>query len=138
METYLYAALAVAGVACLVWSVVSYSRVTKFIQRCTETSGEVIRLEQSTGTRGSSRYVYAPVFRFQSASGETITVTSDLASSPPGFTEGQSVRVRYDPANPSDAKIHSFLQTWGDFVIPVAIGVFFLGCVAVKAYTLHR
>lgn len=110
---------------------ISYFRIKKFIQRSIETSGEVIRLERSRGNRG---YDYAPVFCFQTASGETITVTSDVASSPPGFTEGESVRVRYDPINPSDAKIHSFLQTWGDCVIPAAVGIVFLIVIAVQLH----
>jgi hypothetical protein len=137
-ETYIQAALAVVGIACLTWSVISYFRITKFLQRCTETRGEVIRLERTRGSGGFASYDYAPVFCFQTASGESITVTSDVASSPPGFAEGQSVRVRYDPTNPSDAKIHTFLQTWGDFVIPAAVGVIFLGVLAVKVYTLSR
>jgi hypothetical protein len=130
MDTYIQAAVAAVGVACLVWSVISYFRIAKFLQRCTETRGEVIRLERTQGTRG---YDYAPVFSFQTASGESITVTSDISSSPADFTEGDSVRVQYDPANPSDAKIHSFLQTWGDCVIPAAVGVILLDVIAFQA-----
>jgi hypothetical protein len=74
------------------------------------------------------------VFRFMTAAGESVTVTSDIASSPPGFIEGQPVRVLYDPANPSDAKIHSFFQTWGDFLIPAWVGIIFLVVAAIKLH----
>jgi hypothetical protein len=131
MDPYIQAAVAVIGIACLIWSVVSYFRITKFLQRCIETSGEVIRLERTRGNRG---YDYAPVFCFQTANGESITVTSDISSSPPDFTEGESVRVRYDPSNPSDAKIHSFVQTWGDCVIPAAVGIIFLSVIAIQLH----
>ena len=131
MDPYIQATVAVIGIACLIWSVISYFRITRFVQRSLETSGEVIRLERTRGNRG---YDYAPVFSFQTASGESITVTSDISSSPAGFTEGESIRVRYDPANPSDAKIHSFIQTWGDCVIPAAVGIIFLSVIAIQLH----
>jgi hypothetical protein len=138
METYIQFAEVAIGVGCLIWSGVSYFRITKFLQRCTETRGEVVRLERTGSGAGLGNYDYAPVFCFETASGESITVTSEVGSNPPGFTEGQSVRVRYDPSNPSDARIHSFLQTWGEFVIPVIVGIFFLGVVASEVHPFAR
>jgi hypothetical protein len=132
MQTFFQIAAASAGLGCLIWSVISYFRITGFLRQCTETSGEVIRLERTKSDGQFASYDYAPVFQFQTASGKTMTVTSDVGSSPPGFSEGQSVLVRYDPTNPSDARIHTFLQTWGNCVIPGGVGVFFLGIVVAQ------
>jgi hypothetical protein len=126
METYSQFVLAPLGVGCIIWSVISYIRITRFLGQCSETRGDVIRLERSVSSGEFGSIDYAPVFQFQTASGESITVTSDVATSPAGFSVGQSVRIRYDPSNPSDAKIHSFLQTWGTCAIPAAVGIFFL------------
>jgi hypothetical protein len=134
MQTYIYAVMAVAGIALIIWSVISYARVTKFLQQSTETTGEVIRLQKFNGGAQFPGCDYAPVFLFRTASGESVTVTSDVATSPPGFTVGQSVRVRYDASNPSEAKIHTLLQIWGDSVIPAVVGVFFLIIAAFKVY----
>jgi len=108
----------------LVFSLVSAVRTKGFIRRSVEVTGEVVRLERSSGARFGS-YDYAPVFSFTAADGNTYTVTSDVSSSPPGFREGESVRVRYDPDNPENARIHSFFQTWGVAVISGAVGVAF-------------
>jgi hypothetical protein len=35
--------------------------------------------------------------------------------------------VRYDPANPQNARIHSFFQTWGAAIISGAVGAVFVG-----------
>jgi len=134
MRTYLLLGAAAVGIGCLIWSVISLFRISSFLRRCTETRGEVVRLERSSGSGRFADYDCAPVFRFLTAAGESVTVTSDIASSPPGFTEGQPVRVLYDPANPSEAKIHSFFQTWGDFLIPAWVGIIFL---IVAASKLH-
>jgi hypothetical protein len=54
------------------------------------------------------------------------TVTSDVGSSPAGFSIGDSVKVRYDPANPQIARIHSFFQTWGTPFLSGAVGLSFV------------
>jgi hypothetical protein len=138
METYIQFVLAPLGIGCVIWSAISYIRINRFLRECIETRGEVIRLERSTGSAEFGGTDYAPVFQFQTASGESITVTSDVAGTPAGFTVGQSVRVRYDPTKPSDAKIHTFFQTWGGCVIPAWVGLFFLGFVVAHMHSVSR
>jgi hypothetical protein len=101
------------------------------MRRSVEVTGEVVRLDRSEGDRQFASYVYAPVFSFTAADGKAHTVVSDISSSPPDFSVGESVRVRYDPANPEKARIHSFFQIWGTTVISGAMGVGFagVGCV---------
>ncbi len=120
------------GPCLLVYSVVSFFRTRSFISGSTETNGEIIRLEHSEegmGT-GSAYNRYTPVFSFTAADGENYTVTSGVSSSSADFIVGDSVRVRYDPANPQNAKIHTFLQTWGTVVTLGAVGAGFVafGC----------
>jgi hypothetical protein len=119
-------AILFAGLCALVYSLVSIVQTRSFLRRCAGVTGEVIRLERSR-SGGEFGYDYAPVFSFTAADGNTFTVTSDVSSSPPGFRVGDSVRVRYDPADPQNARIHSFFQTWGSAVIFGAIGVGFFG-----------
>jgi hypothetical protein len=124
-QIYCYA-LSVIGPCALVFSIVSIFRTRNFIRRSSEVSGKVIRLERSK-TRDRYGYEYAPVFSFTTAEGKSCTVTSDVSSSPPGFSIGESVRVRYDPVNPENARIHTFFQTWGIAVISGIVGLAFIG-----------
>jgi len=99
-----------AGCCAVVFSLVSIVQTRNFIGRSVEVTGEVISLKRSAGSRGVT---YAPIFSFTTVDGNAYTVTSDVSSSPAGFDVGECVRVRYDPAHPENARIHSFFQTWG-------------------------
>ena len=129
-ETVLDSFFLVVGPCAVTYSIVSTVQTGRFIRHSVEVDGEVVRLERSQD-RGRYGYTYAPVFSFNSAAGETYTVSSDIGSSPAGFSIGDSVRVRYDPADPRDARIHSLFQTWGAPVLTGFIGVAFI-CFACK------
>jgi hypothetical protein len=101
----------------IAYSIFSIFKTRSFLLHSVEVDGEVVRLERSK-TRDQYGYTYAPVFTFTSADGKGYTVTSDAGSSPPGFTEGQSVRVRYESESPENARIHTLfrpgeLRLWG-------------------------
>jgi hypothetical protein len=113
------------GPCLLVYSVVAFFRTRNFIRCSTEVNGEVIRLERSKDCDRYG-YTYAPVFSFTAEDGKEYTVTSDVSSSPPDFSVGEAVRVRYDPPNPEGARIHTFFQTWGSVVIPSLAGAIFV------------
>jgi hypothetical protein len=130
--------LLIAGPCILIYSAISFVRTRSFLRSCIEVDGEVTRLERSK-SRGQYGYTYAPVFSFTVADGKTYTVTSKVSASPPGFDVGESVKVRYDPANPEDARIHTFFQTWGGAVMSgivgaafFAFGLYWLGMVQFK------
>jgi len=89
-------------------------------------TGEVIALSAETSSKGMVR----PTVRFPTAGGP-VTITGWVASSPPAYRVGESVRVYYNRADPSAAIIDSFVErllltvVFGGvgFVI-VAVGVF--------------
>jgi hypothetical protein len=115
----------------VVYSIISLFRTRAFLLQSVEVNGEVIRLVHSTDRAGATSYEsYAPVFSFKVAGGRTYTVTSKISSSPADFSVGDPVRVRYDPANPEDARIHTFFQTWGGAITfgVIGIGFFAFGC----------
>jgi hypothetical protein len=120
-------ALLAIGPCAIVYSFASFFRTRAFLRTSIEVTGQVVRLERSKYPDRYG-YTYAPVFCFTANDGTEHTVTSDVGSSPAGFSEGDSVRVRYEPANPQDARIHTFFQTWGTVVISGAVGVLFVTC----------
>jgi hypothetical protein len=124
------------GPCLVVYSLVAIVKTRSFIRRSVEVAGEVVRLERSKD-RDRYGYTYAPVFSFIAADGNTYTVTSDVSSSPAGFDVGDPVEVRYDPADPQAARIHSFFQTWGGAVISGAVGVVFFSFGCMRLGLLH-
>jgi len=119
------------GPCLLVYSVVAFFRTRSFLRSSTEVNGAVVRLEHSTDRTGTATYEsYAPVFSFTTVDGKRHTVPSEVWSSPADFSVGEAMRVRYDPANPEDARIHTFWETWGTAVIPGVVGAGFVafGC----------
>jgi hypothetical protein len=127
-----------ASPCAVVYAGFSYFRTKDFIARSVEVGGEVVRLERSK-YRDKYGYTYAPVFSFTAEDGKDHEVTSKVSSSPAGFAVGDAVRVRYDPANPADARIHTVLQTWGTTIIAGFGGIFLLvwGCAARGYFRVH-
>lgn len=83
--------------------------------------GTVVRLEgRTSGTRHGS--TWAPVFQFTTPDdGQAHTVTSRVASSPPAYSVGESVRVLYSTEDPQDAIINSFFQL---YLTPIFLIIF--------------
>jgi len=135
-DTFLSYLFLLIGPCALVYSIVSTIQIKGFIRRSSEVTGEVVRLERSID-RGRYGYTYAPVFTFTTIEGVEYTVTSEVGSSPAGFSVGDSVRVRYDLANPQNARIHSFFQTWGVPVLSGLVGLVFIGVACNMLGLLH-
>lgn len=102
-----------------------------FLGDAASAEGTVVELvgRQSCSTdddhRRTCSTVYAPRVRFTTADGREIEYLSTNATSPPAYHEGQQVDVRYRPADPTDARIHSFVDLWLAPVIVGGIGVIF-------------
>jgi hypothetical protein len=138
-QTVIYSVLLFIGPCAVVFFIVSFVQTKAFLRRSVEVSGEVVRLERSTDRSGGTTYIeYAPVFSLSAANGETYTVTSNLASSPADFSVGESVRVRYDPVDPQNARIHTFFQTWGAAVLSGIVGIGFIGVGCFRLGLLNR
>lgn len=95
------------GAFCL-WGVYAATVAYRLETTGIVTPGTVTGLEEST-TDGST--TYSPVVEF-TANGQTYTFESDNASSPPAYQVGETVNVRYDPADPSTAQIDKLTERW--------------------------
>jgi hypothetical protein len=91
-----------------------------FITHSISANGKVIRLDEKTNSDG--KVGYSPVFTYINADGNSYTIYSDTSSNPPGFVEGESVRVLYSKDDPASARIDSFLQLWLMPVVFCSIG----------------
>jgi hypothetical protein len=102
----------------------AYHHTKKFLENSVVAKGTVVDLAPRSSSSSSGR-TYAPVVRFKTDRGETITAHGSLASSPPSYKRGEEVRVRYDPKNPHDISIDSFFELWFLPLILLGIGTVF-------------
>jgi len=90
--------------------------------------GEVIYLSESCDDDGCT---YAPVVRFETKAGNTVSFESLYSSSPPAYHVGESVQVIYSPENPEKAVIKGegmlfriIFMIVGGIVVTVGLGIF--------------
>lgn len=127
------------GVGMLAGSFFILSHTRGFIAGASEAEGKVIALDRSTSSSnsGSRSTAYRPVVGFASGTGKRFEFTSSVGSSPPSHRVGESVTVLYNPADPSNARIKSFVQLWFGFLIVFVLGLVFaaigLGMIFVRA-----
>jgi hypothetical protein len=112
--------LGLSAFALLGGAALAYFRQRRTLESRTAVTGTVVELASVQGRRG---YIYCPVVEFTISSGQTIQFTSDFGSRPAGHRVGQTVNVRYDPADPQKAEIESTLSTWFAPGILIFMGV---------------
>jgi hypothetical protein len=81
-----------------------------------------------------------PIVEFRTREGQRLRVEGSISASPTPYRVGEPIGVFYDPANPSDALIDSFIERWfltllfGGFATAfAAIGIGF----AIAAFRRH-
>jgi hypothetical protein len=109
----------VSGTCCLVLSAIFAIARAFFIRNAIEATGSVVRLEERFNADTQS-VEYAPVFGFVAKDGRSYTIPSQIATSPPEFVVGDTVRVLYPRNNPQKARIASFWQFW---FLPVVLAL---------------
>lgn len=62
-----------------------------------------------------------PILEFRTGRGERIRIEGKISSSPSPYRVGERIGVFYDPAEPSDAVIDSFIERW---FLPLLFGGF--------------
>ncbi len=78
--------------------------------RMVHTEGSIVDLLRERDSEGDT--LYRPVFRFTTAAGQAYEVESDMRSNPPSHELEQRVPVRYDPVNPSQARLDTLFENW--------------------------
>jgi hypothetical protein len=121
MNVVLAVALAVVGVAVVVWAVVIVATRWLFDRRSAQARGTVIALEAvGTAPSGFSEIgkTYRPVVRFVDRDGNPVDFTSPDGYAPPRHRPGGTVEVEYDPKRPGQARLAG-----------TGVGLMPLGCV---------
>lgn len=106
------------GLGMLVGAFFAVSSTLSFRSIAKTADGVVVDLAQSRGDKGET--MYKPVVRWKDPGGRERTFTGSVASSPPSYSRGEKVSLRYDPANPESARLDSFTENW---LLPLIFGL---------------
>lgn len=130
MFLYMGLCAGLAAFGLLAGAVWAYFSQQRRMQSRVPATGTVVELAQRPGNRST---IFCPVVEFTVPSGEKIRFTSEFGSRPASHTIGQTVAVRYDPADPQKAEVESGMSLWlmpvivgGMGVIACCLSVFFL------------
>ena len=125
----------VAGILTVVGAVFAFhglrafGRTRRFVAASASTKGTVMdsvgRWYRDPGDDPGVSKLSHPVVRFVTQDGRTVEFESQVGSNlSPGV--GQDVTVIYDPLNPNDARISSFMMLWALPSIFTVLGAFLL------------
>ena len=103
----------VVGLGMLSGGVALWRSNAAFAARAVKADGVVtdFKFSQSRGSR-SGGGTYAPVVTFKTGDGRKVNLISPFGSSKPGYNLGDHVGVLFDPADPEQAHIDSFMSKW--------------------------
>lgn len=90
------------------WGVYAASTAYRLETNGAITEGIVTEMDESTSDGSTS---YSPIVEFQ-ANGQTYSFDGNVSSYPPQYHVGQSVKVRYDKDDPSNAQIDKWTERW--------------------------
>ena len=98
-----------------------YGNARAFRATALEAEGTVVDLAGERNSDGKT--MYSPVVEFTTADGRTLQFTGSTSSNPPSWSRGDTAKVLYQPANPEQARLDSFMETWFG---PLILGFFAL------------
>jgi hypothetical protein len=115
---------ALIGIAVLISGVVAAVKQVRKSGRGVATTGTVVDLVKRVFNAGSAG-VYCPVVEF-TASGQPVRFESQFGTMPASHRVGQSIAIRYDPADPQKAEVDSATANWFVPGCTIAMGLLFL------------
>jgi len=93
----------------------SLARTRRFAATASRARGVVVDVKTEWfdlgGTASTGSWLRFPVVRYQTANGQSVTFKSRTGTMPSPYKVGRQVPVLYNPADPRDARIDTFVMT---------------------------
>jgi len=110
-------AFVAVGIALLGGACHFLRQTTALIENAIATTGEVILMREEDRHfqpqhQGEVEATYRPVVRFTTSNGRQVRYESFVSSYPQRYSEGDRVRILYDPAQPEWARLDDFVDLW--------------------------
>lgn len=105
------------GIAFLGGAGYYWRQTDALLKNAVATTGEAILMREEDRHiqpqhRGEAEETYRPVIRFTTREGRQMQYESIVTSYPPRYSEGDRVRILYDPERPEWARIDDFTDLW--------------------------
>lgn len=120
------AAADLMGLALLATAFFFYQQSAEFVARAFPVEGVVIAYDQSDRGATQGPTAAAPVILFQTPRGEAHRFRATPYAAWLSFEIGDRVPVLYDPRNPENARVDSFVQLWAGVVGAAVLGGLFI------------
>jgi Protein of unknown function (DUF3592) len=85
-----------------------------FVQKAEKTNATLV--EYALGRKKKGRQTYIPIFKFKTLTNEEITYSDKSSSTRKPWAIGEEIKIAYDPTDPSNAKLLTYLD-----LFPVSI-----------------
>lgn len=122
---WFFALFLAVGVICLTASGLVYRHTQAFAGRAERAEGRIVDVVYRSARPGERLGSYGSVFRFTTRDGRTVQATASVRASTSRHRVGDPVRVLYDPQNPQNALIDSFVDRYFILIVLLPIGVGF-------------
>jgi Protein of unknown function (DUF3592) len=86
------------------------ARTRRFLRTAIDASGTIVELLESRSSEGGPSY--QAVVEFPTGDGTLIRWTETMASNPPAGQPGEQLPMKYDPADPRNARISRPFRLW--------------------------
>jgi len=116
--------LSVIGVGLLIGGGALWRRNHRFEAIARATEGVVVSTPRARPA-GGGKPVYQTIVRFSTEAGREIEIKGSVSSSSRSYSQGDKVKVLYDPATPEAAQIDSFMERRFGLVILCGLGTVF-------------
>ena len=99
-----------------------------FLNKAEKARGTVLEIVERRTSDGT---MYYPVYSFADVYGTEHKIYSKSGSYPPQYEVGDSISIFYDPENPKEIKMDSFVSLWMGTIVAGVLGIipFLIGAV---------
>lgn len=111
------------GLALVIGSAFSFIHSRNFIANSETSEGIVTQLNYHRDSDGGGTYY--PMVQFRTQTGSIFNVAGNTGSNPAAYSIGETVKVYYDPENPTDIMLPDFFSIWGVTLILGGLGLVF-------------
>jgi len=133
----LFVSVLLVGLILLGLGLLDLGSTVAFLARAEQTEARFSGAIARSGGNHGGTFLY-PTFQFATHDGRVITFTSSAGSTAQPYADGEQVRIAYDPQQPEDARLLSFLTLWVAPTLLCAAGLLLAGGAALVRAALTR
>jgi hypothetical protein len=107
----LFVSVVLVGLILLGLGLFELGSTIAFLARAEQTDARFAGAVARSGGNHGGTFLY-PTFQFVTSDGRSVTFASSSGSTGQPYSDGERVRIAYDPRRPDDARLLSFLTLW--------------------------